>query len=862
AETTCLLSLLDARDEWIASENSSPGTRKEEGRGSVTRLSVAYRRALCECLMHLQRNDSVHGDNDGGDNENEQRDNYESLALIYAMMHLNEIFLLPNENSSSSRVDKLDGTPESLTAQTVRYLRLHHSSFDIHSPSVQRLLDMDQPEYFTIDHNGGDKDGDNTAFDMRHDPLLAGPFPQPFYNLIWHLVQMGQLVSAWAVLTRHSSCRRANEEASLQNKQLSKEAEGWSALHAILLSAPLPGGRGEEDDSGLVDFMSEEQEDEEDDVDNLDTNAHERLMEGISRSAYLLWEARPRDSKREREERYHRRLKRCGLDVPREEVEVLPESYSEPIAMHAFQHWQRTVKSLLTPRVGGDHVLGALLSRFPQLQQILSLLVGSATTPALGAAANPSWSEVLISELLYQRPNIPPADIAVRARVAMRNRGGESNEVWEQMILKVMEGNAANVVYSMFEFGGGSGAALPATLTSLLCNLLIDAGCITLPTIQTELLLSAAESILSSFSIQGQADVGVRTTVRLLLPHSPPQRISGDVCYEPRISATISEAISHRFPGTDAEAHNLLNLTEEMIQRGSVRIADACESLAFSRASHHASVGNWERHVYWLLRGMEVMSDWLPEEYRRTLGFACRRHFDSLCEKSADELLSFLVATRCLLDEKGGEKVTEEAACSFRKASTVLEAVLKDNSMASVLKGHVEVNLLYHIVNIAVQQAKNDSTRTALHVIDCLDERSMTEGSRGGGAVTTLAHSGMYLRLLQIAVAILDEEEQSTHGQMEFTKCAFSVHGIHILMARMTQVLFWEGLSFPNHELTEVPKLSDRANYLSAMRLILAKGLMRAFATNSGVDSSEETGKIAKKISLEEEVAMMLRPSI
>ena len=256
------------------------------------------------------------------------------------------------------------------------------------------------------------------------------------------------------------------------------------------------------------------------------------------------------------------------------------------------------------------------------------------------------------------------------------------------------------------------------------------------------------------------------------------------------------------------------------------------------------------------------MSVWLPEEYRRTLGFACRRHFDSLCEKSADELLSFLVATRCLLDQNGGEEVTAQAARAFRKASTVLEAVMEDDSMASVLKGHVEGNLLYHVVNIAVQQAKNDNVQAAAHIIHCLEERCMNEGSQGGGAVTTLANSGMYLRLLQLAVAILDDEEQSSHGQLEFATSAFSVHGVHILMARMTQVLFWEGVSLPSNALNKMPKSSERANYLSAMRLILCKGLMRAFATNSGVDSSKDKGKIVKNISLEEEVAMMLSPSV
>ena len=54
--------------------------------------------------------------------------------------------------------------------------------------------------------------------------------------------------------------------------------------------------------------------------------------------------------------------------------------------------------------------------------------------------------------------------------MAMRCYGVEERS-WEKMILKVMDGDAGEVVSSMFDFGGGSGAALPATLVSwiLIC---------------------------------------------------------------------------------------------------------------------------------------------------------------------------------------------------------------------------------------------------------------------------------------------------------------------------------------------------------------------------------------------------------
>lgn len=373
----------------------------------------------------------------------------------------------------------------------------------------------------------------------------------------------------------------------------------------------------------------------------------------------------------------------------------------------------------------------------------------------------------------------------------------------------------------------------------MICNLLADSKVIA-PAFQTELLLSAAESILSSFSILGQSDVGVRTAVRLLLPHAPPKRIHDEIYYEPRIAATISGTISHRFPDSDAEAHNLLNLTEELIRLGSARIAYACESLVFCRASFHASKEDLSKQVYWLLRGIEIMTVWLPEEYRRTLGYASRRHFDVMCEQSADDLLSCLSATQCSL---GGdaEKLMEEIFLSLKRAKIILEVVLRDDSMADALKDNIEVALLYHIAGVADQQVEDDQSAMAAHIIHCLEERSC------GGSVTTLANPKMYLRLLQIATSILGDEDAMIDGSTASKSCAFPVNGLHILMMRMDQVLCWED------------KTSDSMECLAAMRMILCRGLMRAFASDSNEMLRKDTNVI---VSLDEEVAMILSPSV
>lgn len=377
--------------------------------------------------------------------------------------------------------------------------------------------------------------------------------------------------------------------------------------------------------------------------------------------------------------------------------------------------------------------------------------------------------------------------------------------------------------------------------TSLIIDLLVDSRVLAASVLQTEILLSAAEAILSSFSIRGQADVGVRTAVRLLLPHSPPKRIGDEICYEPCIAAMIYQTVSHRFPQSDSEAQGLLNLCEEMINRGSARIADACESLAFCRATFHASKDDISKHMYWLMRGIEVMTTWLPEDYRRALGFASRRHFDTMCEESADGLLSCLAAVSCSNGDDR-EKLTEATGLALERASTVLQSVLDDGSMTAPLKDSVEVALLYHIVQIANEQAENNHKKVAAQIISCLEEKPSV------GAAITVANSKMYFKLLQIAASILSEEETaSSDNSMSSASCAFSSDGLHILMVRLNQVMFWEGES------------SNRTDYFTAVQMKLCNGLMRALAT-AGLHAEEK--KDAGVISLEDEVALMLGAAV
>lgn len=376
--------------------------------------------------------------------------------------------------------------------------------------------------------------------------------------------------------------------------------------------------------------------------------------------------------------------------------------------------------------------------------------------------------------------------------------------------------------------------------------------------IQNELLLLASEAIISSFSVQGQCSVGVRIAVQLLLPHAPAKRATRvannkdaspneEVIYEPRIAAMIAEVLTHRLPSSDAEARDLMAFCEESIRLGSVVIADACESLAFSRAWHHGSNDNLMREAYWLLRGIEIQSCWLPPDRIRRYGYASRRNFDSLCERYANSLISILsIGASAKMSESGLSEEQEKTMSSvFKAARNFLDGVVQDDVMAPVLKGHMEANLLKFAVDIAMADAVGDSGQVASSIIQCLEDRCLSDDY--GGVVSTFADPTMYADLLNIAFAILEKNDKdSRRGPMEFAKCDFTMHGMQVLMARLTQVSSWN-VNLPN---------------LMAMREAFCKGLMRLILSIQPTEKTKASKSKHADISLEDEIEIMLRPYI
>lgn len=515
-ETECLLRMLGAREEWLQTfgKCNNNGNTDSANANGVTELSMEYRAALCDCLVSLQqklsKNEFERNENDDkkenqDDNEDEEEaNNIELLQLAYAVSHLTEIVLLPPLSDSSGYrgnsvgSSRLDGPPGALTADTVRYLRLHHvkgMGFAdlLELPHVLEMLESDQPEYYQFDkqHHSTMNDADR---DVVRD--IPGPYGYPYWNLLLHLIRQGELEQAWAVLSRNSACRRAEEEATAyyssgRTVQMSPEGDGFAALRGILLSAPLAGGRGDKycDSSGLDDYLEgDELESEEKEattrvargdrsgnrggeIDNMEEEEgmvegiNQLYMDGVPRKSYLLWESLPRRSDRLRTLRYRRDLRRHGQSEDEEdndaEAVLLPETFQPRAAMSAFRRWQDTVKE----HVFGAGMMNALFRRFPPLEDMMQIIVGNVSS-AVAKDPNMTWSERLLMELLYVRPDIMPEDIAIRAHVAMKAVGSDQG-AFEKIVLSIMSGSAGQVVEVMFSLlGGASGAALPATVVS------------------------------------------------------------------------------------------------------------------------------------------------------------------------------------------------------------------------------------------------------------------------------------------------------------------------------------------------------------------------------------------------------------
>jgi len=722
-ETSALIGLLDARDRHETGDDDDGEPNDDDHDGSPRSLSRLYRRELVSCIERWENRLM-----DSAKTTTQKEEDVLNLVLLkmtHTVTHLSEIYLL-SESLSSYYEDGIDMVEEDptrntagmVTADTVRYLRWNHMDDVVdlvqrgmlpEGMDVDALLRLDQPEYYgsTTDTNGGIK---------------------LYWFLFRKLVLRGRLQEAWSVLSHHSACRRCAklnqddfddtvDDYRYRDPTILEDAEAFEWIETLLSSAPLPGGRDDCDDTfGSGSAGREEGEEDE--------------LNGIPTSAYRL----------------------CATNTTNNTNNI--GQHLGEFNIHATMSYYKAWKESLTRTLKTNTQVQNLTRRIPSLQRYLWDILSGGYGTATGTTPDDSWAEVLVAELLYARPNLRMEDVHVRARAAMtlcRNNvrageGGERDASLQDIVIAFMRGNTGVVVEALHGLGGGSGAALPATMLALLCNIFTNLNKINPSNLSydlpTELLLSASSAILSSFTARNHTDTGVSLSTRLLKPHILPPPITntntnihnnddgfdineditpttttGNIDINEsstRICAHVAESLERHYPESDAEAKILMNFCQKSVKAGSRRMLDACDGLAFARYSSYTKKGIMGPATYWLLRGVE---------YAAMLGMGsggsdgdlrgggdcsvrnapCFRHLVGVCHRATVMLLDALVTyNSCMYvddDKISGEedeKVDDNVATMQDRASglllhtlqstrDILQAITEDNATAYLL---------------------------------------------------------------------------------------------------------------------------------------------------------------------------------
>jgi hypothetical protein len=504
-ETKALLDILEYREEfqsWVLEE------RRQGNRGETTTttptittssstttnvfrklrwLSQSYRKALSTCLFRSSQLDHNWDSNDDVAKE--------LLKCMSAIMQLSEIFLVPypistntiltddygiTEDDGMDLKDDFTATktislPGSLTANTIRYLRVHHLPNKWHAlqPTsstttpeddeeeshlrylLEEMLSSDQPEQWR-----GTTTATTAAITTESSSL--------YWKLIQSLVKRGCLKDAWYVLSHHSyyDTNTANNNTTiLTHHHHHHLQQGFLYLRAILLSAPIPGGRTDTLDDILppwnrtegqpqeqydtsfpivVQDEYNEQEEEASLLTNIPSNAHEGwgctttkdttgndgagTASGIrtSKSYYTLWS------------------------------NLIATAYNES---------------------NPNGPLSTLLQHIPELRwAVLDIISGQFLTITHSTSSSninfDGWAEALCAELLYKHPMIRPEDIPIRAQATMEAYSSSSSftstEEMQQeeggdnfinhIVLSIMKKDAGTAIDALHKFGGGSSA--------------------------------------------------------------------------------------------------------------------------------------------------------------------------------------------------------------------------------------------------------------------------------------------------------------------------------------------------------------------------------------------------------------------
>lgn len=282
---------------------------------------------------------------------------------------------------------------------------------------------------------------------------------------------------------------------------------------------------------------------------------------------------------------------------------------------------------------------------------------------------------------------------------------------------------------------------------------------------------------------------------------------------------------------------------------------DACDSLSFSRSSHYEKIGDVEKSIYFLLRGIEYSSllgsETRSDMVRTTSSFSgsmCFRRLIYICATSTEFVLDQIF--QCFSSPVGSVDVA--VLSKPLQAGRIIADTIVEDEVAHLVENDPSVLLLRNVINTGLNLVLEETGDAAKGIIACLEGRKDVDGS-----IIVLAHPGLYGYLLSCAYDILTAEE--TSGNLSSAKSSFDLKGIEVLFSRYTQYCTREKVDI--HQ--------DSASSLRCditpekMREALGKGLMRAFvAANAKISLVEQESKKDDSSIAEQHAEQLLGPSL
>ncbi len=305
-------------------------------------------------------------------------------------------------------------------------------------------------------------------------------------------------------------------------------------------------------------------------------------------------------------------------------------------------------------------------------------------------------------------------------------------------------------------------------------------------------------------------DIGVRLSIRLLLPYCTP---ACDV----RIVATLAETLERHVPQSDAETSGLIEHCKNLLRQKSVRVLDGCVNLCLCRYRQYLADQRPGGAMHWLLQGLQLEvlvfgedatelsdspSSSNPWEQLAASG-TCYRMLVTWCLTTSQSLLKLLVGDPChdaLVREAAGEMVA---------------SIAENNEDVTEIS---EVSLLKLVYAMIHAFTEKQDVIVAHKIVECLEETVNDDG-----IVSALAHSSMSWNLLRLALIILHSDEQNPSSSFE---SSFDVHGIQTLLTCLTHVTV-------GTTTTGAVDDASRSKLVQEMRLAFGKGLMRAMVSEN-----------------------------